>query len=89
LVTTNNEPAEEAASELKLTWTPSGKAHIPSHLRKELGYKPGEPGEVKVFLNANFFIMAKDGATEEEILKGLDVIRDHLLLKWGRAKEVK
>lgn len=61
-----------------------GYAYIPKIVRKEIGLKG--KGEIPFYVDANCVLLVRKDATKEEILKGLDLLKDDLKL---RMKEVK
>ena len=59
--------------------TESGKAHIPSIVRKELGIKGA--GEVPFYLDANCVLLVRSGSSLNDVLRGLDVLKADLKLR--------
>ena len=66
---------------------PRGYGFIPQIVRKELNIKG--KGKIPFFLDANVVLMVRAGATKEEILQGLEVLKEDLKLRWkeGAPKE--
>jgi len=66
---------------------PRGYGFIPQIVRKELNIKG--KGKIPFFLDANVVVLVRKGASREEILKGLDVLKEDLKLRWkeGASKD--
>ena len=64
-----------------------GYGFIPQIVRKELNIKG--KGKIPFFLDANVVVLVRKGASREEILKGLDVLKEDLKLRWkeGASKD--
>ncbi len=56
-----------------------GKCHLPSIIRKEVGLKGS--GKIPFYLNANCVLLIRLDATLEEVLAGLDVLREDIKLR--------
>jgi len=65
-----------------------GYGYIPSQLRKELGVE-GEklPTEIPYFMDAQIAVLTRDGATREDILRGLRTMVNHLKVRWKLTDE--
>lgn len=59
--------------------TETGKAHIPSIIRKELGLSGA--GEIPFYLDANCVLLIRSGSSLEDVLNGLDVLKADLKLR--------
>ncbi len=62
-----------------LSTSKEGKSHIPSIIRSELGLKG--PGQIPFFLDANCVLLIRLGATLDDVLAGLDVLREDIKLR--------
>lgn len=61
-------------------YDPRGYAYLPKDLRKEVGVEG--KGKVEYFKDANCVLLVRRGASKEEVLKGLGILRDDLDLRW-------
>ncbi len=61
-----------------------GYGYIPKIVRKEVGLKG--IGKISYYLDANCVLLVRHGATKEEIMDGLDVLKRDIDLRW-REKE--
>ena len=59
--------------------TESGKAHIPSIIRRELGIDGS--GEIPFYLDANCVLLVRSDATFDDIISGLDILKADLKLR--------
>jgi bifunctional DNA-binding transcriptional regulator/antitoxin component of YhaV-PrlF toxin-antitoxin module len=57
-----------------------GYSYIPQIVRKELGIEG--KGRVPFFLDANVVLLVRKGATKVDILRGLEVLKLDLNLRW-------
>lgn len=57
-----------------------GYSYIPQIVRKELGIEG--KGRVPFFLDANVVLLVRKGATKADILRGLEVLKLDLNLRW-------
>lgn len=67
---------------------PRGYGFIPQMVRKELGIEG--KGKIPFFINANTVLLVRKGATRDDILKGLDILKEDFKLRWkaeGEASE--
>lgn len=66
---------------------PRGYSYIPQIVRREVGVEG--KGKIPFFLDANVVLLVRKGASKEEILQGLDVLKQDLALRWkeGDADE--
>ena len=64
---------------------PRGYGFIPQIVRKELGIVG--KGKIPFFLDANVVVLVRKGAKREEILKGLDVLKEDLKLRWKEGSQ--
>ena len=62
-----------------LSASEEGKCHLPSIIRKEIGLKG--PGKIPFYLDANCVLLIRLGATLEEVLAGLDVLKEDIKLR--------
>lgn len=62
-----------------------GYGYIPKIVRKEVGLEG--KGKIPFYLDANCVLLVRHGATKEEIMNGLDVLRDDINLRWKEGKE--
>lgn len=62
-----------------LSTSEEGKCHIPAIIRKEVGLNG--PGKIPFYLDANCVLLIRLGATLEEVLAGLDVLKDDIKLR--------
>jgi hypothetical protein len=60
---------------------PRGFTYFPKLLQEEIGIKGTGEEEVDYFIDANTVLLIRRGATLEEVLRGLDVLRDDLKLR--------
>lgn len=56
-----------------------GYAYIPKLVRKEIGLEG--KGEIPFYVDANCVLLVREDATKQDILKGLDVLKDDLELR--------
>jgi hypothetical protein len=63
---------------------PRGYGYLPKILRKEVGCEG--KGEIPFFIDANCVLLVRKDADLEEILKGLDVLKRDLMLRFEREK---
>jgi hypothetical protein len=59
---------------------PRGYGFIPQIIRKELGIDG--KGRIPYFLDANIVLLIRKDATRQDILKGLDILKEDLKLRW-------
>jgi len=62
-----------------------GYGYIPKIVRKELALEGS--GKIPFYLDANCVLLVRAGATKEEILKGLDVLKSDIALRWRQKKK--
>ena len=62
-----------------LSTSEEGKCHIPAIIRKEIGIKG--PGKIPFYLDANCVLLIRLGATLDEVLAGLEVLREDIKLR--------
>ena len=63
---------------------PRGYAYIPDNIKEELGIPKGERRRIPFFVDANCVLLVREDATLEEIIKGLEVLKEDIKL---RAKD--
>ena len=61
---------------------PRGYGFIPQIVRKELGIEG--KGKIPFFINANTVLLVRKGATQDDILRGLDILKEDLKLRWKK-----
>jgi len=59
-----------------------GGAYLPKQLREEVGVGEGEKDKIPFFMNANSVLLIRKGATKEDVLEGLDILKRDLNLRW-------
>lgn len=64
-----------------------GYGYYPSVLRKEIGISG--TGRAPFFTDANCVLIVRRGATRKDVLKGIDVLREDLKLRWKEEKQPK
>lgn len=64
-----------------------GYAYFPKLIRREIGIEG--KGRVPFYLDANLVLLVRKEATREEILKGLDVLKEDLKLRWRGFSELR
>lgn len=65
--------------------TETGKTHLPSIIRKEVGLKGA--GKIPYYLDANCVLLVRKDATLKDILLGLDVLKADLSLRTTTKEE--
>lgn len=78
----NRRPAGEI-----LIYDKRGYGYYPSVLRKEIGIK--ETGRAPFFTDANCVLIVRKDATREDVLKGIDILKADLELRWKEEDEAK
>ena len=63
-----------------------GFSYLPVMLRRELDAKKGD--YIQFFINANTALLIRQGASREDVLKGLEILRDDLPLRWKEENVV-
>lgn len=59
-----------------------GGAYLPKRVREEVDAKYKE--QIPYFMNANSVLLIRKGATREDVLKGLDILKEDLQLRWKK-----
>ena len=59
---------------------PRGYAYIPKIVRKEVGIKG--KGKIPFYVDANVVLLVREDATKEDIIKGLEILKEDLKLRW-------
>lgn len=62
---------------------PRGYGFIPQIVRKELGIEG--KGRIPYFLGANIVLLVRKDANRRDILKGLDILKEDLKLRWKES----
>jgi len=62
-----------------------GYGYIPKIVRKELALQGA--GKIPFYLDANCVLLVRADATKDEILSGLDVLKNDIALRWRQKKE--
>ena len=57
-----------------------GYAYIPKIVRKEIGLEGR--GKIPFYVDANVVLLVRCSATREDIVKGLDILKEDLQLRW-------
>lgn len=57
-----------------------GYGYIPKIIRKEVGLEG--TGKIPFYLDANCVLLVRDGATKDEIMNGLDILKSDINLRW-------
>ena len=57
-----------------------GYAYIPKIVRKEIGLEG--KGKIPFYLDANVVLLVRENATKQDIVKGLDILKEDLQLRW-------
>lgn len=65
---------------------PRGYGFVPQIVRKELGIEG--KGKIPFYLDANVVVLVRKGATKIDILKGLELLKEDLKLRWKTEKGV-
>ena len=60
-----------------------GYAYLPRDVRREIGVEG--KGRVEYFKNANCILLVRKGATREDVVKGLALLREDLKLRWRKG----
>jgi len=68
-----------------LVHDPRGYAYIPKIVRSEIGLEG--IGEISFYLDANCVLLVREGASRNEVLKGLEVLKADLKLRMKRTTE--
>lgn len=63
---------------------PRGYSYIPRIVRKEVGLEG--KGKISFFLDANVVLLIRQSATKDDVLKGLEVLKQDLQLRWKEEK---
>ena len=61
-----------------------GYAYLPKIIRKEVGLEG--KGTIPFYVDANCVLLVREGVTKEDILKGLDILKGDLDLRWKEEK---
>jgi hypothetical protein len=64
-----------------ISWSNDGKAHIPLAARKVLGSET--EGVADVYYVPKVVLLVSHKTKREDVLTGVDVLRQSLLLSWG------
>lgn len=59
---------------------PRGYAYFPENVRRDLGIEG--KGKIPFFKDANCVLLVRIGATRREVLKGIDILKADLKLRW-------
>ncbi|MBS7632221.1 hypothetical protein KEJ15_01170 [Candidatus Bathyarchaeota archaeon] len=62
-----------------------GYAYLPKIVRNEIGLEG--KGAISFYVDANCVLLVRESATKDEILKGLDILKGDLNLRWKEEKE--
>jgi len=62
-----------------------GYGYLPKVVRKEVGLEG--KGKIPFFLDANVVLLIRKGATREDVMKGLDILKEDLKLRWPENSE--
>ena len=57
-----------------------GYAYIPKIVRKEIGVEG--KGKIPYYLDANVVLLVREDASRDDVIKGLDVLKEDLQLRW-------
>lgn len=57
-----------------------GYAYIPKIVRKEIGLEG--KGKIPFYVDANVVLLVREKATRKDILKGLDILKEDIQLRW-------
>lgn len=57
-----------------------GYAYIPKIVRREIGLEG--KGKIPYYLDANVVLLVRENATKDDIVKGLDILKEDLQLRW-------
>jgi hypothetical protein len=71
---------------IKIT-DPRGYAYLPKILRKEIRCEGKD--EIPFFINANCILLVRKDADIDKILKGLDILKKDLLLRFESKSQVR
>jgi|GEM_PF-1950502 len=66
-------------------YDPRGYAFIPRIVRKELNIEGKD--KIPFFLDANVVLLVRKNVSKEEILRGLDLLKEDLKLRWKENGE--
>lgn len=58
-----------------------GYFYLPNHLKSELGLRKGSKKGIPFVVDANCVLLIRHGATVEDILKGLDLLKEKVKLR--------
>lgn len=61
-------------------YDPRGYAYFGKDIQKELGING--KGRVEYYKSANCVLLVRNGASRKDVLKGLDILKDNLKLRW-------
>ena len=61
-----------------------GYAYIPKIVRKEIGLEG--KGKIPFYVDANVVLLVRGDATRDDIIKGLDILKEDLQLRWKPEK---
>ena len=57
-----------------------GYGYIPTILRKELNVQG--TGKIPYFIGANCVLLIRKGARRKDVLKGIDLLKSDMILRW-------
>jgi hypothetical protein len=63
-----------------------GYCYLPTILRKELAVE-GKGFDIPFYINANCVLLVRKGATKDEVIKGLEVLKQDIELRSRGASE--
>jgi len=61
-----------------------GYAYIPKIVRMEIGLEG--KGKIPFYVDANVVLLVREKATRDDIIKGLDILKEDLQLRWKKEK---
>jgi len=61
-----------------------GYAYIPKIVRKEIGLEG--KGKIPFYIDANVVLLVREKATRDDIIKGQDILKEDLQLRWKKEK---
>lgn len=64
---------------------PRGYAYIPKIVRKEVGIEG--KGKMPFYVDANVVLLVREDAKKEEIMKGLEILKEDLKLRWKEEEQ--
>lgn len=63
-----------------IIYDPRGYAYFAKDIQKELGIKG--KGKIEYYKDANCVLLVRNGASRKDVLKGIDILKADLELRW-------